>query len=224
MRRMIQTMKTFKQEAAGVALLEFAFTLPVLLAVFFAGVELTRYVIILQKVDKTAYTIADLVTRSAPATSYPASSGELDRDEMDDIFATFDDLMQPFGDATSGIVVVTSIERPVGVATPIVRWQVAGGGTLTGQISNVNRLSTALITPAVRNTPVNFDGDIDTAFTVAGPMEEGENIIIVETFYQFDPLFGLTLQFFDTPESAIFKRNALFNPRYGNLDRLPPDF
>lgn len=209
-------------------MIEFAFVLPIMLVLFFGAVEVTRFILILQKVDKVAYTMADIVTRSTPdptpgVTPPSGAISPLTTTELADILGNYDDLMVPYAVEGRGLIIVTSIQRPTGSAVPLVKWQMTDGGVLSGPgiISEINQLPPSGINPSVRNTPVNFSTDIQNSMNVSAGLRNNENIVAVEVFYRFDPLFfnnsvGIG--------SMIVKRNAFFNPRYGTLTRLPPDF
>jgi Flp pilus assembly protein TadG len=45
--------RTFNKSEEGLALIEFAFAIPVLIILFIGVVELTRYVLIVQKIEKS---------------------------------------------------------------------------------------------------------------------------------------------------------------------------
>ncbi|MAR55661.1 MAG: hypothetical protein CMM93_00615 [Rickettsiales bacterium] len=220
--------KHFLRAENAASLIEFAITFPVLLLLFLGSVEISRYIIIQQKVEKSSYTIADLVTRYSAATSNPAKSGELDQAEVDTVLATLDDLMDPFDAGENAVACISSVQR-VDTLNPVptVRWQAAGGGTLSTQggqtiSSNVNNRSLGSINSSVRNSASAFSGEIADAFAFAGPMQPNENVIIVEVWYQFELLLGQTWFLFN---DGIIKSNAFFAPRNNDVMRdLPPDF
>ncbi len=210
----------------GNILIEFALILPIMLVLFFGAVEISRFILILQKVDKTAYTMADIITRSKgdPLPGEPLPVGALTVSELQNILDNFDDLMVPYPTTEDGIIVVTSIYMPSGGSTPLVKWQVAGGGNLDYDpplVSDVNGLSPSQMNPSVRNTPVNFSAEVQAIMDDSGGMRVGENIIVVEVFYHYRPLISTNT--LDIGESIV-KRNAYFVPRYGNLLNLSPAF
>ena len=63
MHRFNAMMKKLLRKQEGLAYLEFAITLPFLLALFLGAVEVTRYIIILEKVEKVSVTMSDLVAQ-----------------------------------------------------------------------------------------------------------------------------------------------------------------
>ena len=103
----------------GSSMLEFAFAMPLLLLVLLGGIELGRYALLHQKLDRTAMTVADLVSR---VTSVSPT-------ELTTVFNATDLVMAPFTMGDRGAVVVSSVYDDSG--TPRVRWQRTGAGTLS---------------------------------------------------------------------------------------------
>lgn len=203
------------------AMIEFTLFLPLLLTILYGTIELGRYVLIVQKVDKAAYTIADMVTRIPPDTSKGlGNSTGLNKMEMDEIFDTFEDLMDPYGN-DNGLVMVASIYKDPAQITPVIQWQVAGGGkafkTLTSEITG--KTSTQM-NPTIRGTPISLSPRMQTIWAQAGPMVDDENMIIVEVYYEYEPL--LFPDFLNVSNTIGF--NAFFMPRAGKLLDLPPNF
>jgi hypothetical protein len=133
--------------------------------------------------------------------------------------------MDPFLVAANGIACISSIQQ-VGDPDhfdPLIRWQVAAGGTLSSQISSVSSQDLSTISPgSVQNQPVRFSAEMASTFTYAGQMRQNENIIIVEVWYQYYPMLGQT---WFPMEAGIIKSTAFFTPRTNTpFTTLPPDF
>jgi Flp pilus assembly protein TadG len=111
--------RTPLRDDRGSVMLEFAFAMPLLLTILLGGIELGRYVLLHQKLDRTAMTISDLVSRVTQVT--PA--------ELDTIFLATDLVMAPFAMGDRGAVIVSSVMEDSG--TPKIVWQRTGSGTLT---------------------------------------------------------------------------------------------
>ena len=71
---------------------ELALTLPPLITLLGGGLEITNYVLIYQKVERTSATISDLVAQSARMTE----------SEMKSLFSATEYVMKPFDLATDG--------------------------------------------------------------------------------------------------------------------------
>lgn len=104
----------------GSATVELALALPVLTALLLSGLEAARLVLINQKLECTAATMADLVTRAEAVAEA----------DLADMFAAAGYAMTPFDLAAGGRVIVSSISA-TGGAAPAISWQRAfgaGGG------------------------------------------------------------------------------------------------
>ena len=112
----------FRDERA-VSALEFALVLP-LLVLFGAGtIEVSRLLLLTQKLQSAAFTLADLTAR--------IDGDAVRRSEtLGNVFLAIDEVVKPFDFAGGGRAVVTSIASPAADATPTVAWQCAGSGGL----------------------------------------------------------------------------------------------
>ncbi|MBN4016653.1 pilus assembly protein [Rhodospirillaceae bacterium AH-315-P19] len=109
-----------RKDQRGSVLVEIAFILPILVTMMLAGVELSRYVLLQQKLDAIAITTADLVSQRE----------EISAATVDQIFAAAGHVIAPFTFGADGIVMVTSVSASGGNG-PRVDWQRSGGGMLS---------------------------------------------------------------------------------------------
>lgn len=160
-RRKVNLAARFMRAERGVAMVEFGLMLPVLMTLFYGAVEVTRYILITQKVEKLAHAAADVIAQSSVVTIA----------SLDQVMAATTDIMNPFTMGADGHVIVSSLYRAVGIANATVNWRYEGGGTLlaTSQLG------------AVAATPI-----MPAGFT----FEERENVIAAEAFYRFSPLIS----------------------------------
>ena len=158
---MIQARAGFIGDRRGTVLVEAAIGMAILLALFTSGIEVARYVLLQQKLDRTAMTVGDLVSRGNLLTAA----------EVSNIFAAAPHLVEPFDLTGQGRVVLTAVRREDGAA-PAVVWQ-----RLSDQgVSADSRLG------SVGETAALPDG--------LSP-QPNENLFVAEVFYDFEPLFGL---------------------------------
>jgi len=122
---MMGAIRRFFRDRRGNLSVELGMAMPVLAALLLTGVEITRYVLINQKVERTSATIADLV-----AQSYGMSEAE-----MGSLFTASGYVMDPYDIENEGQVVVNSISSSGGVAT--INWQRAYGGGAGGSAIGV---------------------------------------------------------------------------------------
>jgi hypothetical protein len=181
--------RIFKRSESGVAYLEFALTLPLLLALFMGAVDVTRYIIIVQKLDKAVSTMSDVVAQSSSITST----------QLNTLSMAVRQVMLPYSFSDNGYVIISSVSKN-GSTPPMVNWQYAGGGSWVqpSQVGSSGSAASWLPFPAPYNT-----------------MDDKENVIITEVFYNFVPLLSNSVI-----PSITVKKVSAFKPRLGALGSL----
>jgi|GEM_PF-293339 len=149
----------FRQDEKGGILIELAFSLPILLIIVLGCVDATRFILINQKLDRVASSMADLVSRTETLT----------QTQLDDFFVAADQILYPFDLNSAGRVIVSSVTRPVGEAAQI-DWQRFDDSSL-GVTSDIGT--------------EGGNATLPTGFTI----REQENFIIAEVYFSFQPLF-----------------------------------
>lgn len=185
--KMVQRTQHCLRDQSGIAAVEFALCLTVLLVMFLGSVELTRYILIIQKLEKTVSMMTDVTTQTDP------NSTPMTTTIMSEILTASTDMMRPYTFGALGRVVITDVSK-TGTANPVIRWQYCGGGTLN---------ATSLI-----GTTVGGDATLPAGFT----MSAGEEVVIGEIFYQFTPITTQNI----VPATTLY-RTAVFMPRLGAL-------
>jgi hypothetical protein len=145
----------------GVAAVELALVFPILLMLLLGGLDLTRYMLYHQKIERITFTVADLVTQAQAVTKV----------QMNDIVLAAGQIMQPFNFGSDGIVIVSSVYKDPAQTYPTIRWQYSGGGTLA-RSSKVGILNGTPTLPAGLT------------------LNDKDNVIITETYYVFSPSFN----------------------------------
>ena len=156
--RLLARLRGFRDDRCGAIMIEMAFAMPVLLSLLLGGVEIARYVLLHQKLDRVASSIADLVSQSETIAVT----------DLQNIFDAARYVAKPFELAAEGTVVVSSVTNPLGSAGPTINWQRNGAGTATAS-SRVGTEGGAATLP---------DG-----FALA----DGQTIIVAEVFYDYQP-------------------------------------
>jgi TadE-like protein len=157
-------LRQLAENRRGGVLVETAFALPVLAFLLLGCIEMAQYLLVHQKLDRAAATMADLV--SQPATISAA--------EVDQLFDAADHVLEPFDLADHGRVIVTSISREPDDPTGMVDWQREGGGSLVAY-------SKIGVPGGPAEMPDGFE------------VREGENLIAAEIFFEYEPLFFTSL-------------------------------
>lgn len=130
----------FIRGAEGTGLIEFAFALPVLLILLAGVIEMTRFVLANQKVDKTATSLADFLGQQEDPDDF----------NINTLDSAFDKLLDPFDSTTAGYIVSGVSLREDGV-TPEIVWRKTRGavgvskvGPAEGSVANINGLKLQL--------------------------------------------------------------------------------
>ncbi|MTI08238.1 TadE/TadG family type IV pilus assembly protein [Curvivirga aplysinae] len=151
----------FIKNETGLAAVEMAIALPIMVSLLLSGVEITRYVLLNQKLERASTTIADLAAREET----------ISEDVIADIFEITDEVMRPFEIDLNTTVILSSIIK-TGNDAPEVVWQRSYGSSST--TPSGSRYGTAGETA---NLPDNFI------------MRSGEGIITAEVAHDFEATF-----------------------------------
>jgi TadE-like protein len=144
----------------GGVMIEFAFAMPLLITLLLGGTELGRYVLLHQKLDRTAMTVSDLVARVTSVTP----------SDLDTVLSAADLVMAPFQFADKGVVIISAVKKETPSGSPKVIWQRSGAGSLS-------------ITSEVGVKGGNATiGDPDLVDDIQG-------IVVGETYYEYTPWF-----------------------------------
>lgn len=226
MKRFLSNCHTFIRRQEGAALIEFVLVLPLFLMIVLGGAELTRYILINQKMDKAVYALGDVISQSTPTNA----QGAIPRSSVVNTVNMLGSLMAPFNRANDRSAIITSLQRCPTQNAIVVRWQYAGGGNLSNgsTISVVNSATPASVSAAVWNTAAVIRNDVRQIMTgTANPaMMPNENMIIAEVFYSYRPFLAPVMQalFGFRIQARVFTRRAYLRPRVGDLLCLTPTF
>ncbi len=142
----------------GIALVELALTLPVLIILVSGAIEMSRYIWINHKILRLTSEISDLVTQSQ----------SMSVTEIDVIFEAAGYIIHPFDLETNGVIIVSSVSG-TGEDPPQVNWRQCGAGNLSAV------------------GVVGAEGT-DAAIPNGLAVDPLDNIIIAEVYYDYKPL------------------------------------
>ena len=94
--------REFRDDRSGASLIELGFAMPVLLMLLLGGVEIARYVLLHQKLDRVSSSIADLVSQAELVSVA----------DLQNIFDAAQFVAKPFDLPALGTVIVSSITNP----------------------------------------------------------------------------------------------------------------
>jgi Flp pilus assembly protein TadG len=148
----------------GLAAVEFALILPLLMLLLLGVYETSRLIMVNQKLQNSSFILADLVARDKTITE----------DDVTNIFLAIRTLIEPFDFAEAGTVILTSVGAPSD-DNPRVNWQRVGAGSLA--------VASAVGVPGGA-----------AALPDELSIRADETIIVAEVAFQFAPSFGFVLE------------------------------
>jgi Flp pilus assembly protein TadG len=156
--------RRFFRRTDGITAVEFALVAPILILLLLGTFELSRFVWLEVKIDRTAVSLGDLLSRQD-------SLGEA---SISSLFEASELLMKPFPTGGLSKVIFTSLSPTSATDfTPVINWQRSGGGTLG---------ETSRIAPCGTGQPAKLP---------AGTLGKNVPVVIVtEVFYSFTPITG----------------------------------
>lgn len=158
MTRLLKRFSHLLRDDRGGVLIEVAFIMPLMVTVTLGGVELSRFVLLHQKMERVAATVADLASQAQT----------MSQNDIDNIMAAVEHVASPFEMATDGVVIISDV-GVTGGTDPVVNWQETGAGSL----SATSHLGTA---GSVATLP--------TGFVIAND----DDVIVAEVFYNYEPV------------------------------------
>lgn len=178
MRALPRTLRRLGRDQSGLAMLEFAFTLPIFATLCLAGAELTNYIITKMRVSQVALHLADNAARIGTGSQLQAKT--ISEADINDLLTGADMQAGELGLFTNGRVTISSIEPdPNNTGKSQIRWQRCQG-------SKTSMGSTYGVAGAVNLTGVGPTGRQVAAATDGVTM-------FVEVRYQYKPLIKTAL-------------------------------
>ncbi|MDE3059890.1 MAG: pilus assembly protein [Pseudomonadota bacterium] len=191
--RFLKRVRIFLYGQSGIALIEFALWAPLLMMIFMGGVELTRYIIVVQKAEKAAFIISDSVAQGTTAKT----------SDLDNIMTAATQVMKPFSFGSNGFVIISSVTQTGTYSAsnpPMVSWQYTSSGS-NGSWTHASRIG-------VSGQMAALPGSLT--------LNDKDNIIIAEIFYNFQPLISTN----GVVSPATVYSVELYKPRLGTLTSL----
>ncbi len=186
-----QANKNIRTNNKGVAAIEFAIVLPLLLFLVISVVEISRYILTNQKIDKVSAQMADIISQTQEPTSLDANGAALTK--------TFEELLGYKPDSEDGFV-FSLIQRP----------PVAGGVAEPQRITYQSAMNNTASELGSVGTPV-------PAADLGGlTLNPNDSVIAVETRVTHNNLFGDFLSSFKFGGGGVpdFDGRKLYKPSF----------
>lgn len=108
---MLNSIRKFRRSQDGVAAIEFALIIPLMLTTFFGVSEIANYILAARKVANVASSAADLIAQDTLVTT----------PEMNDIMGALNVIMHPF-DTSNATIRITSVIADENTGNTTVHW------------------------------------------------------------------------------------------------------
>ncbi|WP_033919883.1 TadE/TadG family type IV pilus assembly protein [Sphingomonas sp. 37zxx] len=190
--------RSMLRDKRGVALIEFALSLPILVLLGLGGAEATNYIITRMRISQIALHLADNAARIG--TGSPMQAKTISEVDINDLLTGADYQAGELGLYTRGRVIVSSIEQdPANVGRFRIRWQRCRGAKTydspyDNQLTNLLGVGPG---PASRQVRAPVDGAS----------------IWVEVYYEYRPLvmasYAPSLTMIETASMMVRDRRAL---------------
>jgi Flp pilus assembly protein TadG len=189
--RLRKLLGRFRRDRRGVAAIEFALIVPILLLLALGCFEVPRYVLLWQRLERAASGVSDLVAQAdEPMTST----------QMTDIMSAAKILMLPYDVITNGSIVVTSINNPTGGTGVKNTWRV-----FCGTVNSTGKLGAVGATPSSTALPTALSPSLDN------------EVLVTEIYFNFTPVFKNNFIYTGSTLYAV----AYTRPRNHNLITTP---
>jgi len=185
--------RTLRRDRSGVAMLEFAFAMPLVLGIGCYGLETTNLALLNLRISQIALALADNASRVGTYSSL--TSQQLREVDVNDIFSAARYQGKAINLTTNGRIVLSSLENVQQsydtAAVQRIHWQrCLGTKSGTGYDSSYG---TTTVAAGTTNTSANAgttatNGMGDTGAQVVAP--GGSGVMFVEINYLSQPLFG----------------------------------
>lgn len=163
-RRLLSLARRFATDRRGLAAVEFALIVPVMLVMYFGTLETTNALTAARRVSNVAETAADLVAQETSVTT----------SDMNDVFSASTAILTPF-DTSSVRIVISSVVADSSNVTRVAWSQAYGGATARSTNSSVTLptgLTTAGTSVIMAEVTYTYTSPIGTFIT--GPITMSE--------------------------------------------------
>jgi Flp pilus assembly protein TadG len=152
------SLRGLSSDSRGSFIAEFAAAMPVLILLLLGGVEVSRFALLNQKMDRLATAMGDLV----------AQAETLSQSDLNQLFLAASHVASPFDIQGKGAVIISSMSIPDAVGQDRITWQ-----RRTGSLSDASQIGAQGTKPALPGTLT---------------LTPNQTIIAAEVYYDFKPL------------------------------------
>lgn len=190
--RLARTPGRLARDKSGLALLEFAFSLPIVLMIGLYGIETANQALVNLKISQIALNLADNASRVGLIGA--SNIEQLREIDMNDVLQAARNQGASIGLTTRGRIIVSSLEKDSG-GTQRIHWQrCLGQKSGTGYDSSYGTTSTTAGTDATAATAGTAApaGMGDAGSQVSAP-SNNSGVMFIEINYDYQPVVGVWL-------------------------------
>ncbi len=200
---MFRRLSTLRRDRSGVALIEFAYTLPFMLLLSLSGAELTNYITTRMRVSQLALQVVDNAARIGRGTQLQAK--QINEGDINDLFIGAALQSGTLDIANNGRIILSSLENdPANAGKYRIRWQRCTG-------AKVEHAST-------------FGDEGDANLDGIGPVGRQATVtdnnatMFVQIFYEYQPLIETEF----APDSLMMEYAAMMVRDRRDLSQVYP--
>ena len=193
--RLIAFLRRLRHDCAGVALIEFAYSMPIFLGIGVGGLEVTNMAITRMEVSQIALGVADNAARLGQ-TDNSGITPTIREQDVDAILQGAMSEGERIGLEANGRIILSSLEYHEGDDKQFIHWQ-----RCVGDLEEISAYG-----DDGENNGLG-DDELDGMGPASNPIvaDASNPVMFVEVFYRYESLFGLEMT-----ESVRFDREAAF--------------
>jgi len=199
-------LRRFRDDARGIAALEFALILPLMLMIYLGLVEMSRGLRASQRLDLVAHTLSDLTARQLTGGSNTGQAG-LSSGALVSIFSAAEALASPLPLTTLKMTVseINITGTPTSAPTS---WQAKPNWTVTYNSSTQRACNVVLTTSSA--SPVTWGALPPTYTTVSasGVAPVTGPLIVADLTYTYTPVAGFDMAHWASPPNISMARTS----------------
>lgn len=206
LRHMCAALRPLARDVRGLALIEFAYSLPLFLGFGLVGLEFTNVVLAHQKTERISATLADLVA----SNQVPPNERQIG-----DMFASVPRIAHPFPFGEDGNIVITAVIGIYDASADTVRNKIAWQRCMRSA-SHESRIGSQW----------SGTNDIADGPTVSLPnsLQLGQNqmVIVAEAFMPYRSMISQSLVSAVLPDDKVFTETSVFRTRGQAIMNVTP--
>lgn len=204
-RKLSLRLRRLREDVSGLALIEFAYTLPLLLGFGLVGIEFTNVILAHQKTERIASTLADQVA----SNQVPPNEAQIG-----DLFQSINLISRPFDFSQGGGVIMTAVMGVYDDNDNAIRNKVAWQ-----RCSNSDAFTSKYGTQWT-------GGDIADGPKITLPnnvqLAQNQMVILTEVYFPYDEIISEDLVGDFLPNGGTFEQTAMYRTRGQALLNITP--